>query len=254
MNPVMRLSVEALQFASAWPVADVWTLAQKLYGYNRRPLTPALRRRFSDDASIAEMLGIVDESPTRAALDGYWAQQEQNAAWTVYVARRATRRQGARPCKLYVAVAFEELPRRLPAIVAALGRSEAVQFKIGAGLSGLLRPDKFVAYFPSKDALLSATQKLLPAIDGAATQSVPFSAGIDASGLLSWGCDPLPGHFGERVSWRQWICGRSAEALVMARDHETEGLPGWRFALERLRLEGVDTETFIPTANWSGEI
>lgn len=253
-SPVMRLSIEALQHASAWPAADVRTLAQRLYAYNRRPLTPALRRHFSDGVSALEMLGIADASAVRAALDTYWMQQEQTEGWTVYAARRAASGGGARPCKLYLGIAFEELPHRLAAIVDALGRSEAIQFKIGAGLSGLLRPDKLVAYFPGKDGLLGAAQSLLPALDGAATHAVPFSAGIDAGGRLSWGSDPPPGRLGERVSWRQWICGRCAEALVMARGHETDGLPAWRFALERLRLEGVDAQTFMPTASWSGDI
>jgi hypothetical protein len=253
-NPLTRLSIEALQFGEAWPAADVWSLTQKLYGYNRRPLTPVLRRWFGDARAIANMLGIVGAGPARAALDADWEQQEPSEAWTSFATRRAVRGRDVRPCKLYVGLAFEELPQRLPAIVEALGRSKAQQFKIGAGLSGMLRPDKLVAYFPSKDALLDASRKVLPAVEDGAPHGVPFSAGIDPRGILSWGSDPLPEVSGERMSWRQWICRKSAEALMIARDHASGDLPAWRFALERLRLDGVDIETFMPTANWSGEL
>jgi hypothetical protein len=252
-NPLTRLSIEALQFGAAWPAADVWSLTQKLYGYNRRPLTPVLRRQFGDSRMIADMLGIVGTGPTRRALDADWEQQEPSEAWTSFVTRRAARDREVRPCKLYVGLAFEELPQRLPAIIEALGRGKAHQFKIGVGLSGMLRPDKLVAYFPSKDALLDGSQKLLPAVEDAVPHGVPFSAAIDRRGILSWGSDPLAAVAEERMSWRQWICRKSAEALMAARDRDSGDLPAWRFVLERLRLDGVDVETFMPTANWSGE-
>jgi hypothetical protein len=253
-HSLTRLAIDALQFAAAWPVADRWSLTQKLYEYNRRPLTPRLRARFPDRAAIARMLGLLGAGPTREALDTYWKQHEPGEAWTVFDVRRAGAARGARLCKLYLGIAFEELPQRLPAIAEALGESEALQFKIGAGLGGMLRPDKLVAYFPSKETLLRASRRLLPAIAGATVHGVPFSAGIDAQGLLSWGSDPLPESPGEGLSWRQWICRKSAEALVRARGEVNASLPAWRFALERLRLDGIDTATFMPTASWSGEL
>ncbi len=135
-------------------------------------------------------------------------------------------------------------------IVEALGRSEAGQFKVGADLDGLLRPDKFVAYFTSKDALLDAAQRLLPLVTDRKVQGVPFTAEIARNGALSWGSDPAARSGELRMSWRQWLCERLAAALITARDDKSGGIEPWRFALERLRLDGVDPQNFMPLAIW----
>ena len=81
-------------------------------------------------------------------------------------------------------------------------------------------------------------------------QGVPFTAEIGGEGLLSWGVDPAQ----ERhrlawegpVSWRLFVTSRLARALLHARHESGPGLEPWRFALERLRLEGVDISTWTP--------
>src|SRR5262249_9824277 len=185
------------------------------------------------------------------AIQGIWSLGETAEGWLVFSRVRPPERRAEQPCKLYLGVVFEELPTCLAELTEALGRSRALQFKIGAERGGLLRPDKCVAYFPSKEAVLEASRALLPIATGRRVQGVPFSAEIGAAGALSWGLDPQPLGFGERASWRQWICEKLAAALVLARDSEGEGIEPWRFALERLGLEGVDIETFMPTAGWS---
>jgi hypothetical protein len=72
--------------------------------------------------------------------------------------------------------------------------------------------------------------------------------------LLSWGIDP-PRQKGalswqERESWRLWITNRLATAILAAKKTQSDGLEPWRFALERLRLENVDTETWTPLASF----
>jgi len=135
------------------------------------------------------------------------------------------------------------------------------QWKIGADLAGLLRPDKIVAYFPDFDALARAAQILCERLDGLPAHGVPFTAEIGGGGLLSWGMDPprdeaLPWSGPE--SWRIWLANRLARALLDARAQtgtvETDPAPlnpplaPWRFAVERLRLEGVDTDSWTPGA------
>src|SRR4029077_16193702 len=80
-------------------------------------------------------------------------------------------------------------------------------------------------------------------------QGVPFTADLCRDGLVSWGMDPhqppvLAGH--EYVSWRRWITNRLASALLDARDVPPAGVEPWRFALQRVRQEGIDTGTWTP--------
>jgi hypothetical protein len=82
---------------------------------------------------------------------------------------------------------------------------------------------------------------------------VPFTSEIGGDGLLSWGVDP-PDEEGSawrgwsgRESWRLWLARRLASALVTAQATGPSE-EAWRFVLDRLRLEGVDTDTWTPGA------
>ena len=244
------LSIDALNYGAALIDTDAATLAQKLYSYNRRPMTPAMRRRLPDRAACLSFLGLAGrEAP--GAIARWWSRGEDDSPWLVFSRRQSPRQRREQSCKLYVGLAFEELPDCLPALAEKLAGGEALQFKIGTDLDGLLRPDKLVAYFPSKETLSAAAQALLPIVSNRAVHAVPFSAEIAASGALSWGMDPANAWFGERVSWRQWMCEKLASALIAARGNAAGPVAPAQFALERLRLEGVDTGTFMPTGNWS---
>lgn len=130
-------------------------------------------------------------------------------------------------------------------IVAALCATRAWQFKLGADAPHLLRPDKLVAYFPDFETLTQAASEVQKRLAGMAAHGVPFTAEIADGGLLSWGVDPprtngfgwTPGE-----SWRLWVTRRLAQAIVQARDADQP----WRFAMERLRLEGINPESWTP--------
>jgi hypothetical protein len=132
--------------------------------------------------------------------------------------------------------------------------SRAHHFKVGCDAPGLLRPDKMVAYFSSFESLQDAARRIGAALAGCETQGVPFTAALQADGLLSWGIDPAPDKvtlsWQEHPSWRLWVTNRLAVALVAARGARNSGLEPWRFALERLRLENVDTDTWTPTESF----
>jgi hypothetical protein len=48
------------------------------------------------------------------------------------------------------------------------------------------------------------------------------------------------------------VAGRLAEYLTLGRTAGGDAGEPWRFALQRLRLSGIDTQTWVPTAGmWS---
>ena len=53
-----------------------------------------------------------------------------------------------------------------------------------------------------------------------------------------------------RESWRLWLTNRLANALLTAKrtpaSSSASSLRPWQYALERLRLEGVDTSSWTP--------
>jgi hypothetical protein len=50
----------------------------------------------------------------------------------------------------------------------------------------------------------------------------------------------------ERASWRLWVTNRLATALLSAKTSALQTMEPWQFALERLRLEGVDIASWTP--------
>ncbi len=47
-----------------------------------------------------------------------------------------------------------------------------------------------------------------------------------------------------------WITNRVAVAMIGARQSPNGRLAPWRFALERLRLDAIDTDTWTPLAGF----
>jgi hypothetical protein len=257
---IAALSAAALRYGQALPVDDPALLAWRLYSYNRQPLTPAWRRLLPDAAAVERWLGIDRGGAHRRFLDSAWTPSGMDG-WLGWWARPRAggtpERAGGPTWKLYVSPQPEALAGCFGDVLAALAASRASQFKIGRDAGGLLRPDKIVAYFPSWERLAGAADAVLERLAGAPAQGVPFTAEIGGAGLLSWGVDPpdearsILG--GGRESWRVWVAHRLAWALLAARqagqgDDGAAGLEPWRFALERVRLEGVDTASWTPGA------
>lgn len=249
------LSIEALRYAQALDVSDPLSLAHRLYGYNRRPLTPAWKRLLPGGEAVERHLGIAPGGAHRRLLDRGWSRVGPSHGWISWRSRRRDEgggEDGGVTYKLYVSPVPEALADGFGKVLEALAVSRAVQFKIGADAVGLLRPDKIVAYFPSFDRLAHAAEAITGILEGTPAQGVPFTAEIGGDGLLSWGVDPPAGPGWEgRESWRLWLVRRLARALLSGKAAAQAGEPGvepWHFALERLRLEGVDTGTWTPGA------
>jgi len=96
---------------------------------------------------------------------------------------------------------------------------------------------------------------LKPRLHDCPAHGVPFTAALDDEGLLSWGVDPPASvqllEWQPRESWRLWLTNRLANALLTAKRAPataTQRSP-WQYALDRVRLEGIDIDTWTPSAD-----
>jgi hypothetical protein len=237
------LSIAALRYGQALASNDPLRLSLRLYGYNRRPLTPAWKRLLPDAAAVERHLGIGPGGPQG------WVRTGASASWLSWRQRGddSGGRSAAGTWKLYVSPEPEALAEGFGDVLDALAAARTPQLKVGANAAGLLRPDKLVAYYPSFERLAAAADAVAGRLAGTPVQGVPFTAEIAGGGLLSWGVDPPPeGSWSGGESWRLWLTHRLATALLAGK--QATGVEPWRFALERLRLEGVDTDSWTPGA------
>ncbi len=248
-----ELSRAALRYGQALAVDDPIRLSWRLYTYNHCPLTPWWKRLLPSREAVERYLGIAAGGTCRKLLDRRWTPTG-SAPWLSWRARSRGSAEISRPSteptwKLYVSPLPEALAEGFGAILEALAAGRASHFKVGADAAGLLRPDKIVAYFPSFDRLAEAAEVVTRRLDGAPPQGVPFTSEIGGDGLVSWGVDAAKeARWEDGESWRLWLTHRLARALLSARAAPAEGIEPWRFAMDRLRLEGVDTDTWTPGA------
>jgi hypothetical protein len=244
-----QLSVDALRYAQNLQVDDARVLALRLYCYNRQPVTPAWAERLPTREATSRYLGVT-KGKTGSVPGRGWISLTGPDVDEHWLSWRSLAPEGPSEhvaYKLYVSPSPPAVPEALRIAAEVLFELRAPAFKVGADLHGLLRPDKLVAYFESFEHLAAAAARLRDRLHGLPAHGVPFTAEISADGLLSWGVDP-PRH--ERGvtwsgdSWRLWVVGQLAAGLLAARSATDE--EPWRYALERIRLEGVDPDTWIP--------
>jgi hypothetical protein len=242
---IARLSLDALRYAEDLADDDAETLTRALYLYNRIPMARFWEARFPDRDAVLAHLGA-------AATSSGWQILPPSQAndWINFHAldRRAVRR-GAATYKLYVSPRPENVRDAFEAVVRVLaGRS--IDFKIGPNAGGLLRPDKMVAYFGSREELDDVAAALRARLAGCPAHGVPFTAGIGDDGLLSWGLDPPESERAlswlGRESWRLWLATKLGAAIAFAKSSSRGAVEPWRFAIERVRRLGVDIERWTP--------
>jgi hypothetical protein len=244
-----RLSTDAIAYAAALELLTVQQVAARLYLFNSAPGTPAVRRRFGNDDRPFALPN--DGSEAAHLLRSLWRSETTADGWLVWSSSASA----CRPAyKLYISPTLEQLPRIFELAIEAFAKSRCTLFKLGEGASGLLRPDKLVAYFSTLDYLQQAADQIRTAATGAVAQGVPFTAPIDAEGLLSWGMDPP--HFQQVLawqrhqSWRQWLTERVAVYVLAAKE---AGVDVDSFVRNRIDLDGVDPSTWNPDlAIWRG--
>jgi hypothetical protein len=254
---IAQLSRAALDCASALPIDSPVVLAARLYCFNSVPASPAWAQRLQTRTDVARFLGIGRGQVCGRLLATDWAAPGDPAQHPNWLSWRA-RRPGAQRAswKLYLSVAIADLPQAFAQAVNVATELALPGFKIGCDLHGLQRPDKCVLYVNSREQLRELGARLSRRLRGARAQGTPFSAAIDADGTLSWGIDPQP-RAGEpdSASWRRWLTDRLATALLAARRARAGArvVDAPQFALARLRLDGIDTDRWMPDGDtWNG--
>jgi len=251
LGRIAELSRAATIYAATFDTRDKLDIEARLYRYNYAPITPAWSARIPTYAALREFLAL-DSGPTATLLNRHWdaLPHDDSDAWIQWIARgEDSVRSRTRDVnyKLYISPVLADLPAVFAAVVEVLAEADAPAFKVGGTARDVARPDKIVAYFRSRERALECGELFCARIGSARVQGVPFSAEIGADGLVSWGVDPadIPGREAQS-SWRRWVCRRIAQYLTAATASPSPDLPAWRFALERLRLDGVDTTTWQP--------
>ena len=245
------LSRRAIEYADALEIYDADVLAARLYSYNRIPNTPAWKRRLPDAGAVETFLGL-NGAHTMRLLDREWLRvpQTANAAWISFRSLRH-RVPAGEIHKLYVSPRCEALAETIDAVVRVLPRFEVFHWKVGRDLAGLLRPDKIVIHACDAAAVRELAAELRERLANCPAHGVPFTAEIVPSGLLSRGVDPpseesLGLQWLEGESWRVRVCRRLAAALVAAKRMTERHVSPVSYALDRLHLEKVDTNTWAP--------
>ena len=256
--PPITRSIEALLYAQDLQTADPQALTIALYRYNTVPLSLFWETSLATEAAVLAYLGA-DRSPLREILARQWTLSRRRKGWLVWSSGpRRPRGENDVTYKLYVSPRPERMREVFHVVVRILGDLPCARFKIGDSAGGLLRPDKLVSYYGTRDELEAVAEELRRELAGCEAQGVPFTAALDDAGLLSWGVDPPRAdrvlQWTDAESWRFWIAQRLGRALAIAKRARTaSAAQPMSFALERIRRQGIDVETWTPTnALWSG--
>lgn len=254
---LQALSLAALHHAESLNFENADELASRLYAFGALPVTPAWERLLPDTRAVLAYVGLDTGSPLERRLRVRFTRvrDEERGGWIAWSnSARRLNGTGEPSHKLYVSPHPADLPHVMQVLVELLPRHDILQFKIGASAHGLLRPDKIVAYFDNEDALVSTASDLAVRLAGFRAQGVPFTAEIGADGLLSWGMDPPRDaqalSWMSRDSWRLWVVRRIASMMISAQhdlEHDAGSVTPARYALERLRLDGVDVDQWSPS-------
>lgn len=242
---IQALSRAAIEYGQDLHLSDPLMLSARMYFFGRRPISPTV----CDNPAYAKF-------PLRflAAVLSHFNSSEAvevkvRQGWFLFK-RKGANPSGACRHKLYISPQIEDLPYLEQELAKTLVET-ATMFKIASDVRGLMRPDKLLAYFATRENLLVAAGALRKVLVGARAHGVPFTGSLMPDGMLSWGIDPPTAKFSlswlEQESWRLWVTNRLASSLILARRYNGEMSP-YQFAISRMRADGVDADNWAPTA------
>jgi hypothetical protein len=227
-----------LRYGAALEMGDRDALTVRLYAFHRWPLAPKLVMALPPATELREF--VLKEGPSE--LIRHWRSQrhDKHPGWLSWIRRDRPTRLPRVIYKLYVSPPPTLIRETLRELVPELTESRCLHFKVGATPAGLTRPDKLVAYFPSRAEVLRVGRAAKARLAGMNAHGVPFSCPIAQAGTVSWAIDPPHGN--GRMSWRTWICGELAQAMTTA--PASERLDA---AYRRLTQLGIDSDRWKPS-------
>jgi hypothetical protein len=251
---VSELSQQAVKHAQYLDIDDALMLGARIYFYNREPASPQLMSEYSTEAHVARRLGVLKGTESDDRLSRKWSEvpaDPANAGWRIWKRKHKGKGKSGFGYKLYVSPRTEALSDAFSAAAETFGETGVQQFKVGRDIYGMLRPDKLVAYFATEEQLRDTSERLYARVGGMAAHGVPFTCELHGDGLLSWGMDPPKRAqvlaWQERQSWRLWVVNKLATALLAAKAQPSHSVEPWKFALQRVRLDGIETNSWTPS-------
>ena len=240
----MSISDRAILYGANLRLDDPLELADRLYAFNRKPTNLAQMRAGEDRVGFRRFLGLTDGDD----FDGFRELRQANdrPAWMEW--RRAGRAAIPAPTtayKLYVCVQPEAIPLVFKACALTVAQQGACGFKIAANLSTLNRPDKFIIYFDTVSALQAGARDLAVVLADVEPHELPFGGTLTVT-TLAWGIDPPRNQGNPGASWRSWVCGKVAGALLGAMSGGAEPAEAVVFTKRRIALDGLDPGSWAP--------
>ena len=252
-----RLSYKAIHYAWTLSDQDERSIASRLYAFNTIPWDASMKMMFYEKHNVKDFLFSSIDDDTMNTLSEEWhsmvTEKKEWLSWNRKATKTLIDPQSPHIYKLYVSPLLNDVPAVLARCVPAVNTSDAVSFKMGNTLQGLLRPDKMVMYFYSKESLIKMARVLKESLKGFPCQGVPFSSQLDDDGLLSWGQDP--GHEGQHIfengSWRTVISEKLAAILVQAKKDQVKWPQAIAYIEATMQTRGIDIRNWEPTSQFN---
>jgi hypothetical protein len=251
---IAQLSHTILRRAQALPLCDVRKLCAWIYASGAVPVGPGARQ-LRDWPAVARFVGL-DEGGRGSDGLAHHYHRATVKGWSTWQRRDGSLRYlkgdgRHRAYKLYISPRPAALRPVFAHVVDCVIELGAPAFKLGCDAFGLHRPDKLIVYFDAIEQLQALARVLDKRLEGHPAQGVPFTAALGETGMLSWGVDPprqqrTLGWSGSE-SWRIWLAARLARGIRRAQAAPVDGVEPWVCALDRVRVEGVDTDRWLPT-------
>ena len=246
-----RLSYKAIYYAWMLNDADERSIASRLYTFNTVPWDTSMKTTFLKKNSVQEFLFSGTDDNAINTLTERWhstiTEKNEWLSWSRKMPENFIDDPSQGIFKLYISPVVNDLPGVLLKSVPIIDASDAVSFKIGNTLPGLLRPDKMVVYFYSKESLFKTAGTLIDVLKHYAAQGVPFSVQLDDNGLLSWGEDPPEGQQNLDGSWRTVISDKLAALLAQAKENKLSWDRTIAYIEATMQSKGIDIRNWDPT-------
>jgi len=242
------LSRMAIKHGIRHPETDPLLLAARVYFFGRRPIS---EHNFDHSGELRAAAKLEELIRRRLDRKQSWTVRLHKGYWYFQPLVSRRKNTSSHSIKLYISPAPGTLTEFASSIVRCLAESKAYAFKAGAGILGIQRPDKLVAYFDNYSDLEQSARSILMLLRGKEPHGVPFTCSIDESPIVSWGVDPPLEHsraiqWQESESWRLWVCNRLASSILFGRAQNENPEHLERYCLARLDSEGVDILRWCP--------